>query len=267
MPHPRLRRVRALLRPRGLEKRPIVLLAIVATALLAGSASGALVEVDNLVLRADGGFQPQSLPRHRFAPIDFHGHVDLSAKGGGKPSPLRQALIDFDRDGRLSVASLPTCSPEAIDEASTAEARRTCRSAIVGTGHVEAVISLDSGEVPARAPLTIFNGPRLGGLPTAILHAQTTVPATQTYAIVVPIEQRRGAFRYRARLDIPPIAGGLGALTHIDVEIGRRYRAGGKRRSYVSARCSDNILQTHGRFSFEDGTIIDGLVEKFCYSK
>jgi hypothetical protein len=235
--------------------------------LLGGSASGALVEVDDIVLRADGGFQPQALPRHRFAPIEFQGHVDLSARGGGKPSPLRQALIDFDRDGRLSVAGLPTCSPEAIDEATTEEARRICRGAIVGTGHVEALVSLDSGDVPARSLLTIFNGPRVGGLPTAVLHARTTVPGTQTYAIVVPIEQRRGGFRYRARVDLPPLAAGFGALTHIDVEIGRRYRAAGKHRSYVSARCSDNILQTHGRFSFEDGTIVDGLVEKFCYSK
>ena len=240
---------------------------LVALALLGGSASGALVEVENLVLRADGGFQPQSLPRHRFAPIDFQGHVDLSARGGGKPSPLKQARIDFDRDGRLSVAGLPACSPDAIDEANTEEARRTCRSAIVGTGHVEALVSLDSGDVLARSPLTLFNGPRVGGLPTVVLHAQTTVPGTQTYAIVVPIEKRRGGFRYRARIDLPPLAAGFGALTHIDVAIGRRYRAGGKQRSYVSARCSDNILQTHGRFSFEDGTIIDGLVEKFCYSK
>lgn len=253
MPHPRLRRV--------------LLLGLIATAFAAASASGALVEVDNLVLRADGGFQPQALPRHRFAPIDFQGHVDLSAKGGGKPSPLRQALIDFDRDGRLSVAGLPTCSPEAIDEATTEEARRVCRGAIVGTGHVEALVSLESGEVRARSDLTVFNGPKLGGLPTAVLHARTTVPATQTYAIVIPIEQRRGTFRYRARLDVPPIAAGLGAITHVDVKIGRRYRAGGKQRSYASARCSDNVLQTHGRFSFEDGTIIDGLVEKFCFSK
>ena len=236
-------------------------------ALLGGSASGALVEVDNLVLHADGGFQPQALPRHSFAPIDFQGRVDLSAKGGGKPSALRQALIDFDRDGRLSVGGLPTCSPEAIDEATTEEARRICRGAIVGTGHVEALISLESGEVRARSDLTVFNGPKLGGLPTAVLHARTTVPATQTYAIVVPIEQRRGAFRYRARLDVPPLAGGLGAITHVDVKIGRRYQAGGKQRSYASARCSDNVLQTHGRFSFEDGTVIDGLVEKFCFSK
>jgi hypothetical protein len=248
-------------------KRLAVLLAIAATAVTAGSASGALVEVENLVLRADGGFQPQALPRHRFAPIDFQGHIDLSAKGGGKPSPLRQALIDFDRDGRLSVAGLPTCSPEAIDEATTEEARRMCQKAIVGTGHVEALVSLASGDVAARSDLTIFNGPRLGGLPTAVLHARTTVPGTQTYAIVVPIEQRPGGFRYRARIDLPPLAAGFGALTHIDVDIGRRYRAGGKQRSYVSARCSDNILQTHGRFSFEDGTIVDGLVEKYCRSK
>jgi hypothetical protein len=243
------------------------LFAALAAAAVAGTATAALVEVDDIVLRADGGFQPQSLPRHRFAPIEFHGHVDISARGGGRPSPLRQALIDFDRDGRLSVAGLPSCAPESIDEASTEEARRTCRGAIVGTGHVEALISLDGRPVRARSPLTIFNGPRREGLPTAVLHARTTTPGTQTYAIVVPIEQRRGGFRYRARIEVPPIAAGFGAIAHLDAEIGRRYRAGGQRRSYASARCSDNILQTHGRFGFEDGTVIDGSVEKYCHSK
>ncbi|MGN6816593.1 MAG: hypothetical protein ACTHK3_11025 [Solirubrobacterales bacterium] len=243
------------------------LVALMAVGVLAGPATGALVEVNNLVLRADGSFQPQTLPRHRYAPIDFEGHVDISAKGRGRPSPLRQALIDFDRDGRISVAGLPTCTPESIAAASVEEARRICHGAIVGTGHIEALISLSSGPVRSRSPLTIFNGPPQNGEPTAVLHTQTAVPATQTYAIVVPIERRRGEFRYRARLEIPPIAGGLGALTHIDVKVGRRYRAGGKARSYVSARCSDNILRTHGHFLFEDGTVIDGAVEKYCRFK
>lgn len=246
-----------------------VLLALAALALAAGSAfgDGALVEVNDIVLRADGGFQPQSLPRHRYAPIDFQGHVDISTKQGGPPSPLQQALIDFDRDGRLSVAGLPSCAPESVAEASTEEARRVCAGAIVGTGHIGADVALPSGTVSTSAPLTIFNGPRLEGDPTAILHAQLTAPATQTYAIVVPIERLGGRFRYRARLDLPPLAGGLGSLTHIDVKIGRRYRAGGQSRSYVAARCSDNILQTHGRFEFEDGTVISGQVEKYCRSK
>jgi hypothetical protein len=247
--------------------RPVLLLALLGLALLGGSANGATVIVNDVVLHADGGFHPQLLPRHRFAPIGFQGHLEISGRGGGAPPKLQQALVDFDRDGRLSVAGLPSCAPESIAAASSEEARRICRGAIVGTGHIEALISLDSGAVTAKAALTIFNGPRLEGKPTAILHARTTVPATQTYAIVVPIEERRGGFRYRIHLNVPPIAGGRGAITHLDVAIGRRYRAGGRRRSYVSARCSDHILRTHGRFTFEDGTIIDGLVEKYCRSK
>jgi hypothetical protein len=246
----------------------VVLPALLALALTAASAgAGALVEVNDIVLRADGGFQPQTLPRQRYAPIEFRGHVDIVAKGGGRPSPLQQALIDFDRDGRLDVSGLPTCAAEAVAQASTAEARRICRGAVVGTGRVEALVSLAAGSIRVGSPLTIFNGPRLGAGPTAVLHLRMTVPATRTYAIVVPIERLSGGFRYRARLDLPPLADGLGALTHIDVRIGRRYRAGGREHSYVSARCSDNVLQTHGRFSFEDGTVISGLVEKYCHDE
>lgn len=248
-------------------KAGLVAISIAALGAASASGDGALVEVNDLVLRADGGFQPQTLPRRQYAPIEFQGHVDISAKGGGRPSPLQQALIDFDRDGRISVAGLPICAPEAIADASTEEARQACRGAIVGTGHVAALVSLPSGTVKASSPLTIFNGPRLESEPSVILHARFTVPATETYAIVVPIERLSGGFRYRARLDLPPLAGGLGALSHIDVKIGRRYRANGKSHSYVSARCSDNILQTHGRFQFEDGTVISGQVEKFCRSK
>jgi hypothetical protein len=252
---------------RKVARGGLLTIAIAALAAASASGEGALVEVNGLVLRADGGFQPQTLPRRHYVPIDFQGHADISAKGGGRPSPLQQALIDFDRDGRLSVAGLPTCAPEAIANASSEEARRICGSALVGSGRVDALVSLPGGTVKASSPLTIFNGPRLASGPSAVLHARFTVPATETYAIVVPIERLSGSFRYRARLDLPPLAGGLGALTHIEVKIGRRYRAGGKPRSYVSARCSDGILQTHGRFRFEDGTVISGQVEKFCRSK
>ena len=210
-------------------------------------AGAAVVEVQDLVLKANGGFEPRTLPRHGFAPIEFQGFVDIGSRSGGRPQTLNQAIVDFDRDGRLSAGGLPTCPPQRVAAASTAEARSLCR--------------------PASAPLTIFNGPRSEGNPTVVLHARTTTPATQTYAIVVPIERRRGYFRYRATLNLPPIAGGLGVITHIKVKVGRRFKVEGQPRSYVSAHCSDGILQTNGRFTFADGTVIDGAVEKFCRAK
>jgi hypothetical protein len=236
---------------------------LVATA----AGNGALVKVNGIVLRADGSFQPRALPRDRFAPIDFRGYLDIAAKGGGKPVALQQAVIDFDRDGRLSVGGLPVCRPELVADVGPAKARRVCGGAIVGEGRVEALIDLGGGPVSASSPLTLFNGPPSAGHPTVVLHARTTVPVAQTYAIVVPIERRPGGFRYRATLEVPPIAAGLGAVTHIEVDVGRRFAAGGQRRSYVSARCSDGILRTHGRFSFADGTVVDGSVEKACTAR
>jgi hypothetical protein len=230
-------------------------------------AEPSVVEVGNLVLTADGGFRPRTLPKRQFAPIDFQGRVEIQSRNGGTPSAVRQAVIDFDRDGRLTVGGLPVCQPESIANATPEEARRTCADAEVGTGTIRATISLASGPVAASSPLTLFNGPRQAGNPTVIVHAQTTTPGTQTFAIVVPIERRGGDFRYRATLDVPPIAAGLGAITHVDVKVGRRFVAGGKRRSYAAARCTTGVLRTHGRFTFEDGTVIDGSVEKPCHAK
>jgi hypothetical protein len=250
--------------PRARLISALLCLALAGPLAASAGAGGALVAVNSLVLRADGGFQPRSLPRRQFAPIDFQGYFDIAAKGGGKPVALEQAVIDFDRDGRLGVAGLPTCPAERIGALDTAAARQACAGAIVGSGSIEALVDVGGNAVAAASPLTLFNGPRLDGKPTVILHAHFTVPATQTFAIVVPIERRAGGFRYRATLDLPSIAGGLGAVTHVDVKVGRRFSAGGRRRSYVSAHCSDGVLRTHGRFTFADGTIIDGSVEKPC---
>jgi len=245
-------------------------IAVVAVTLAAlpavGGASAALVKVGDLVLRADGGFHPNALPRTAFAPIDFQGHVDIAGRGAAPPPALQEAKIDFDRDGRLSTSGLAVCPAERVADATPQQARRRCGGAIVGKGSVEALVSLPGQPtVRARSPLTIFNGPRLNGDPTAILHAQMTNPVTQTFAIVVPIERRSGIYGYRATIEVPQIAGGRGALAHIDARIGRRYTAGGQRRSYVSARCADGILETHGRFTFADATVIDGTVMKACH--
>jgi hypothetical protein len=251
-----------------LARKPgvVAAVALALVALAAGAANAALVKVGDLVLRADGGFTPLKLPQKAFAPIHFQGHADLSTRSGAVPPALQQAVIEFDRDGRMSTGGLAKCAPEQVADSSPEAARVACRAAIVGRGRVEALVALPGQPaVEAESPLTLFNGPRQGGGATVVVHAQMTSPALQTFAILVPVERRAGRFRYRATLDVPAIAGGAGALTRVAAKVGRRYTSQGKRRSYVSARCSDSVLETRGRFTFGDGTIIEGSVMKGCY--
>jgi hypothetical protein len=238
---------------------------LLACVLFAGSVDAESLKFGKLWLTADGGFTPRTLSRTAYSPIGFKGYVNTKSVDGSIPPALQRAVVEFDRDGRLSTQGLPTCDPSLLEEATPQEARERCAGAIVGTGHVGALIATAGGPaVYAGSLLTIFNGPRQEGRPTAILHARTTVPATQNFVITVPIERRSGAFRYRATVDIPPIAAGRGSLTHLDVNIDRRYRFGGSKRSYISARCRHNVLGTYGRFTFAEGIFLAGSIEKTC---
>jgi hypothetical protein len=249
----------------GRKRLPIALAVLAVGAVMAGGAGAAEVRVGTLVLRADGGFTPRVLPKRRYAPIDFEGHGDVKTTDGSMPPAAQRAILEFDRDGKLDTKGLATCPPGRIQNATPKQARRRCRAAIVGTGHVRAAITLPGRRrVDVRAPLSLFNGPRQGGKPTVVGHTRSTYPKVETYVVVVPIEKRRGLYGYRADITIPEIAGGYGSLTHVDAKIGRRFRSGGAKRSYVSARCSDYILQTRGFFSFADGTVISGVVYKTC---
>jgi hypothetical protein len=236
--------------------------------LLGGAADAATVRVGTLVLKADGGFRPQALPKRTYAPIRFQGHGDIKTTNGSVPPPLQHVELEFDRDGLLTTAGLSTCQPAKIEGATPKQARNRCRAAIVGTGQIAAAVPLPLlGRFEMRSPLTVFNGPRRDGHPTVVGHAQAPFPVSETYVVVVPIERRQGTYGYRAAFDVPPIAGGLGSITHAEAKLGRRYRAGGVERSWASARCSDYILQTRGYFSFGDGTVIYGDAFKVCRVK
>jgi hypothetical protein len=237
----------------------------VGAVLLVGSAGASTVRVGTLVLHADGGFEPQVLPKRAFAPIHFQGFGEIKTTDGSQPPALQHVTLDFDHDGHLTTAGLPACRPAQLEGATTAQARQRCGAAIVGTGRIGAEVELAGiARLELRTPLTVFNGPRREGDPTAILHAQAPFPISETYVVVVPIERRHGTYGYRVSFDVPPIAGGFGSLTYIGAKLGRFYDFHGSRRSYISARCSDYILQTQGFFSFADGDVIYGSVFKAC---
>ena len=183
-------------------------MALICCVLFAGAANAALVRVGNLVLTADGGFKPSSLPRSTYAPINFDGEANLKAVDGSVPPPLQQLVLDFDRDGRLSTAGLPVCQPAALEEATTAASTQSLPRRDRRHGHASVAIG-DEGQRPliVSSPLTFFNGPRLAGKSTVIMHARIAVLAVQNFVITIPIEKRGGRYRYRATIEIAPDRG------------------------------------------------------------
>jgi hypothetical protein len=251
------------------RRRRFAVLAACAALLALGVAvsHAAIVRHDGLELVADGEFTPHELPRGHPAPVELEGRASVRSLVGGPPPRLEQVILDFDRDGRLSTAGLPTCAPASIEGLGVSAARRKCEKAIVGKGEVGAIVLVEGRWLHVIGALTLFNGPAAGGLATVVAHAQPVSLPDEIYVVTIPIERTQGDYRYRATIEVPEIFNGTGVLTKAQAKIGRRYRSKGRDRSYISALCSDGGLAVHGRFTFETGTVIDGSVEKFCVPK
>lgn len=247
-----------------------VLVGLIAVGVLApaGWAIAERVQAGNIIVDVDGGFSPKTLPRHSFAPITLRASADISTADGSVPPPLQRVLIDFDRNGLLQTKGLAVCQPSKLENTTAPVARKKCKSAIVGRGTASALINFpDQAPIPATSPLTIFNGPKQGGNPTAIVHAYLTIPAPTTFVIVAPIRRAHGPYRYEVTSDVPPIAGGYGSVTHFDFKVRKTFSSKGKRVSYTSARCTSGRLQAQGTFTFGDGTSLSGSVFRPCKAK
>lgn len=238
--------------------RKALIAAILALALLipAGAVYAFEIRGANFIFGVSGGISPDSLPRHAYAPIEFQGQVNIAPRGGSAvPPALERAVLNFDREGRLNTRGLPTCAVNTVAAMTPQEARQACKGSIVGTGRLETAVALPGqGPVLDSSPLTLFNGVPQNGDPTVVLHARITAPVTQTFAVVVPIERLSGSYGYRATIDVPVIANGYGALTYIELKVGRRYRTGGRQLSYISARCFRGLFEARGKFTASDGS-------------
>jgi hypothetical protein len=250
---------------RRTTKVAVLALSIALTA--AGVAVGERVQAGNLIVDVDGGFTPSKLPKKTPAPITLSASADISTADGKVPPPLQKLVLNFDRNGSVQTKGLPVCTVGQLENTTSPVARKKCKSSIVGKGSASALIAFpDQPALPASSPLTIFNGPKMGGNPSVIVHAYLTIPAPTTFVIPSPITKAKGRYRYRVTAAIPPIAGGYGSLTHFDFKIHKVWKVKGKRVSFASARCSDGRLQASGEFTFGDGSVMSGSVFRPCKS-
>jgi hypothetical protein len=224
-------------------------------------------------LEADLGFffSPTAMPRTEFTPIEAGGFAKLGTKDGSVPPPLTHITFEVDENSDVETRGLPTCTKGQLVATTPQRARKACKDAIVGTGRGSGVVVFpEQAPIPASSPVTIFNGPPIGGDPTVIVHAHLTVPAPTTYLVAVRIERvNKGPIGYRIDSDIPRIAGGYGSVKDFRFEIDRKWRFKGKELSYLNARCPKPGPHLFGfvGVEFADDTAVRGSLFTSCEAR
>lgn len=241
----------------------------IGTLIAAAGALAIVLHAGDLVIHAEGGFSPTTLPKTHNAPITLHGGGSLSTLSGDLPPILKTISIEFDRHGAVDTQGLEVCRSGELQSTDVPAARRACPGAIVGKGAGQAIVAFPE-QIPIHisSPITLFNGPPKDGQPTVLAHAFTTVPVPTTFIVPIVIETiHNGVYGYRTEATIPKIAGGSGIPIAGHLKIGKKWKYKGKDRSYVSARCETGRLQARGKFSFDDGSFLSGSFVKKCHAR
>ncbi|MGA8746597.1 MAG: hypothetical protein WB507_12155 [Solirubrobacterales bacterium] len=247
--------------------------ALIATVLamfvMVGTAAAARVVSEGIIIVANGSFTPNVLPRTHDAPIALSASVKISTVSGAPPPPLQTVTLEFDRHGSLQTTGLRECTSEELQSTTVAEAREICAKAIVGEGEAQAIINLSEGQsTPISLPITLFNGPTVGGDPSILAHAYLSIPVPTTYVVPIVIEPiHNGVYVYRTQVTIPQIAGGSATPISGHFTIGRRWTYMGHHYSYVSARCEVGFLQVHGQLTFANGYLLSGTLFEPCTAR
>ncbi len=251
---------------RGNRWAKALVAALVIALLAAGSASGITLRFGNLIASGNGGFAPTALPRDHDAPIKLFGHGRIRTVDGTRPSPLRKIVVELDKHGHAETRGLPKCTQKKLVATTTAQARRMCPGAIIGTGFGTALIELpEQAPVEASSPITIFNGPERHGNPTGIGHAYLTYPVATTYLVQAELEKvNNGRYGYRVEVDLPKIVNDYGSGIYGRIKIDRKWTYRGERLSVANARCADGRLQARIELTFKDGTFLQGSAFKPC---
>jgi hypothetical protein len=171
------------------------------------------------------------------------------------PPKLDVATIKFTKSLSIDTEGLATCAPSKLENTDDGQARKACKDAIVGKGFALAkIVFPDQDPIDAPAPVTAFNGKPQGGKPVFLIHAYTTVPAPTTFIVPGVILKASKPFGHQLTLHVPPIAGGAGSLVHFDVNVKRKWKYKGEKRSYISGKCKGGQFAIEGTFDFGDGS-------------
>lgn len=252
-----------------------LLVAFLSTCVLGGvvaAVAGAELSASgNLFVTFDGGILPNALPRHRDAPITVEIAGKVRTLSGEIPPNLHRIVIELNRNGRLDTRGLPVCRRAEIETVDTAEARRRCGDALVGTGAYVARVTFPeqpSASSPGR--ILAFNSV-VGGKPAIVAQVHASKPAPITRTLVFRLRHGDGAYGTVLDAVLPSSFYRFGYLKRIALRLHRTYTYRGRTRSYLSASCpapsglrEASFKFAHAAMTFADGRLLQSTLTRTC---
>ncbi|MDX6622393.1 MAG: hypothetical protein QOE75_325 [Solirubrobacterales bacterium] len=247
----------------GVRKGALLALgvAILTTLVVAGMAGAAKVDnkpvkvrVGDIELIGNGIFTPSALPRNELAPIALTISGAVRSISGGHPPPLKELLVETDKNGTVEVKGYPECTSGQLQSRDTKAAKAVCKSAIIGEGTTKVEIEFpDSVPVKVDSELLMFNGGVKGGTTTLFVHAYITLPVPAAIVTTVKIKKiNKGRYGLLSVATVPRIAGGSGSVTDFSLKIDKKFTYKGKKVSVLNLKCPDGKVQVHATAVFAD---------------
>ena len=142
--------------------------------------------------------------------------------------------ISINKYGDLNTKGIPVCELNDIQPATTADALAVCRHSLVGEGTFSPMPESGPGPFPAEGKLYAFNG-TADGKPAILAHVYGVRPAPTSFTLVFIISGA-GTLRHHSPSTSPPKAEG-GSITGISLDLGKTFKAHGKKQYYLTATC------------------------------
>jgi hypothetical protein len=219
------------------------------------------VIVGELEVEYDGGFSPQALPKHKFTPITFFLWSKIGMVDGSHPPALKEFQLLGDRNVKIDVGDIPTCTSGKLVSRTSDAARRACpAAAIIGSGTTLVEVQFpEQPPIDVKSELLAFNGGEKGGVITLFIHAFLTAPVTAAIVTTVKIKKvKKGRYGTESIATIPKIAGGSGSVTYFKLKFDK---------GILFGKCPDGRLQANGTAVFADRTKASATVVRPCTPK
>jgi hypothetical protein len=212
------------------------------------------VPIPSVIFDFNGGFEPQSLPKTKLAPVALLLEGKVRSIDGSHPPPLRELAIELDRNILVDLGGYPACRQQAFNDDPPKPLAELCPTSNIGSGQMWIEIQFpEAAPIELHSQLKILNGAKRDGVQSLYLVGSFAGPVPSEIVATAQIKKiHNGRFVTAVTITFPKIAGGSGSITSLDLRIKRRLLVDGKRFSPVTARCPDGKLQAHFSGEFFD---------------